>query len=80
MKIKTATGRFLDCDYMNHSDTNRQANLRILNSTFPEVAAVFANPSESCQLWFDGDYVSGFTKLLAIRDDGDAIWVVLGKE
>lgn len=80
MKIKTATGRLLECDYMNHSDTYRHANLRILNSTFPEVAAVFSNPFESCQLWFDDSYISGFTKLLSIRDDGDAIWVVLGKE
>lgn len=80
MELKTASGTELDCDYMGHSDVNRQANVRILNSTFPVVASVFANPSETVQLWFDGDYAAGFTKLLAIRDDGDAIWVVLGKE
>lgn len=80
MKLKTASGMELDCDYMGHSDVNRQANVRILGSTFPTVASVFANPSETVQLWFDGDYAAGFTKLLAIRDDENAIWVVLGKE
>lgn len=80
LKLKTASGMELDCDYMGHSDVHRQANVRILNATFPIVAAIFSNPSETGQLWFDGDYAAGFTKLLAIRDDGGAIWVVLGKE
>lgn len=31
-------------------------------------------------MWFEGDYAAGYTKLLAIIDDGDAIRVVLGKE
>ena len=79
-KLKTALGKEFDCDYMGHSGIYRQANIRILNSTFPSVASVFCDPAQTIQLWFDGDYASGFTKLLAIRDDGDAIRVVLGKE
>ena len=79
-KLKTAGGMEFDCDYFGHSSMHRQANARILNSTFVVVATVFSNPTETVQLWFDSDYAAGFTKLLAIRDDEDAIWVVLGKE
>ena len=31
-------------------------------------------------MWFGKDYAAGFTKLLAMIDDGDAIRVVMGKE
>lgn len=31
-------------------------------------------------MWLENDYAAGFTKLLAMIDDGDAIRVVLGKE
>lgn len=80
MKIRMATGRELECDYMDHSQQRRQANIRILNTPITEVASVFSNPTETTQMWFEGDYAAGFTKLLAMIDDGDAIRVVLGKE
>ena len=48
--------------------------------TDSEVAAIFSNPAETAQLWFENDYAAGFTKLLAVIDDEDAIRVVLGKE
>ena len=79
-KLKTATGKEFDCDYMGHSDVHRQANIRILNATFTVVASIFSNPIETEQFWFDEDHAVGFTKLLALRDDDGAIWVVLGKE
>lgn len=80
MKIRMATGRELECDYMDHSQQRRQANIRILNTPIIEVASVFSNPIETAQMWFEKDYAAGFTKLLAMIDDGDAIRVVLGKE
>lgn len=80
MKIRMATGRELECDYMDHSQQHRQANIRILNTSITEVASVFSNPTETTQMWFERDYAAGFTKLLAMIDDGDAIRVVLGKE
>lgn len=80
MKIRMATGRELECDYMDHSQQRRQANIRILNTPITEVASVFSNPTETTQMWFESDYIAGFTKLLAMIDDGDAIRVVLGKE
>ena len=80
MHIRTATGHELKCDYLNASESTRQANIRILDTQITEIATVFANPEETVQLWFENTYVAGFTKLLAIIDDGDAIRVVLGKE
>lgn len=79
-QIKLASGRIMDCDYMGHSDVHKQANVRIRNASIPEIASVFANPDETMQMYFEGDYAIGFTKLMALIDDGDAIRVVLGKE
>ena len=79
-KIKLASGRELECDFMTHSQKHRQATVRILNASMTEVASVFSNPAETAAMWFENDYAAGFTKLLAMIDDGDAIRVVLGKE
>ena len=80
MKVKLASGKEFECDYMDHSERHRQANVRILNTTIYEISKVFSNPQETMQIWFEKDYAAGFTKLLALIDDGDAIRVVLGKE
>jgi hypothetical protein len=80
LKVKLANGKEFDCDYMDHSERYRQANVRILNTPIYEIAKVFSDPAETAQLWFENDYASGFTKLLSLIDDGDAIRVVLGKE
>ena len=79
-KIKLASGRELECDFMTHSQKHRQATIRILNTSMTEIASVFSNSAETAAMWFENDYAAGFTKLLAIIDDGDAIRVVLGKE
>lgn len=65
---------------MDHSEQRRQANVRILNMPMAEVARIFSDPAQNVQLRFENDYAAGFTKLLAMIDDGDAIRVVLGKE
>lgn len=80
LKIKLASGKEMECDYMGHSDMRRQANIRIKNTPLTEIAAVFSSQAETAQMWFESDYIAGFTKLLAMIDDGDAIRVVLGKE
>ena len=80
LKIRLASGKEFDCDYMDHSERHRQSNVRILNAPIYEVAKVFSDPSETAQLWFENDYAAGFTKLLSLIDDGDAIRVVLGKD
>lgn len=80
LKIKLATGREMDCDYMDHSEVHKQANIRIVNTPIAEIATTFSNPAETAAMWFGRDYAAGFTKLLAMINDGDAIRVVLGKE
>nr|DAP58888.1 MAG TPA: hypothetical protein [Caudoviricetes sp.] len=78
--LKTASGKAYPCDYFNPSETNRQLNLRVVGMTVVSAAAVFSNPEETMALRYGGIYASGFTKLVAIVPEGDAIRVVLGKE
>lgn len=79
-KAKLANGFEFDCDYMDHSEKNRQANVRVLNMTFAEIASIFSDPQKTCQIFYEKDYAAGFTKLLLIVNEEDAIRVVLGKE
>ncbi len=79
-KVKTATGKEFDCTYFNPFPPMGQVNISIVNASFSTLAAVFSNPAETVQLWYEDQYLSYHTKLLAIVNDGDAIRVVLGKE
>lgn len=79
-KIKTATGKEFDCDYFNPFPPTRQCNLRVLNTPLATVATVFGNQIETVQLWCDGVYAAGYTRLVAIVPEGDAVRVVLEKE
>lgn len=79
-KLKTATGKEFDCDYFNPFPPVSQVNLRVMNTPLTTVATVFGDPSETVQLWCDGQYAAQYTKLVAIVPEGNAIRVVLGKE
>ena len=79
-KLKTATGKEFDCDYFNPFPPVGQINIRVLGKPIVYVATVFADPSETVQLWWENAYAAGYTKLVAIVPEGDAIRVVLGKE
>lgn len=79
-KIRTATGKVFDCDYMNPSEIHRQANVRILNSNVVAIATVFSNPAETKELVWGNAHAVGFTALLTIVNEGNAYRVVLGKE
>ena len=78
--LKTASGQAYPCDYFNPSETNRQLNLRVVGMTVVSAAAVFSNPEETIALQYVGTYASGYTKLVAMVPEWDAIRVVLGKE
>lgn len=78
--LKTATGKEFMCDYFNPFPQAAQVNIRVLNVTISDVAAVFANPKETVQLWCGGTYLANHTKLLALIPEDNAIRVVLGKE
>lgn len=79
-KLKTATGKEFDCDYFNPFPPVGQINLRVMNTPLTTVATVFGDPSETVQLWCDGQYAAQYTKLVAIVPEGNVIRVVLGKE
>lgn len=78
--LTTATGKQFTCDYFNPFPTVGQCNLRVLGAPLATVATVFGNPEETVQLWCGVAYASGYTRLVAIVPEGDAIRVVLGKE
>lgn len=79
-KLKTATGQEFDCDYFNPAPQFGQVNLRTVNVSLTTVAAVFSDPAETAALKCSGMTAEGYTKLVAIVMEGDAIRVVLGKE
>lgn len=79
-KLKTATGKTFDCDYFNPFPPTGEVNIRILNASFVDVAAVFSNKNETVQMWCGIKYLAHHTKLMALVDDEDAIRVVLRKE
>lgn len=79
-KAKLANELQFDCDYMDHSEKTRQANVRVLNMPFAKAAEIFSDPNNTRQIWFENDYAAGFTKLLLMVNEDDAIRVVLGKE
>ena len=79
-KLKTAKEKEFPCDYFNPFPQSGQVNIRVLNSALAQVAAVFSDPQETMQLFCGDQCLTGFTRLLAIVPEGDAIRVVLGKE
>ena len=83
-KLKTATGKEFDCDYFNPFPEAGQINIRVLEKPLVYVADVFSNKEETIQLYYGSKmnvhYESGYTKLIAIVPESNAIRVVLGKE
>lgn len=79
-KLKTATQREYNCDSFVFIETPSRLYIRIQGESLATVAAVFANPAETMQLWWCDQYVAHHTKLIAIVPEMDAIRVVLGKE
>ena len=79
-KLKTATGKEFDCDYFNPFPQAGQINVRILGENLVRVVTIFSDPRETVQMWFGSQYASGYTKVIAIVPEGDAVRVVLGKE
>lgn len=78
--LKTTSGKTYPCDYFNPSETNRQLNLRVVGMSVVSAAEVFSVPEETMALQYGGIYAAGFTRLVAIVPEGNAVRVVLGKE
>lgn len=79
-ELATSTGKKFKCDYFNVYPQGNQINLRIVGESLIRVVTVFSNREETMQLWCGTQYVSGYTTVIAIVPEGNAIRVVLGKE
>ena len=78
-KLKTATGKEFDCDYFNPFPQEGQLNIRIVGEPLETIATVFADPRETMQLWWEGQYAAQYTQILAIVPETGAVRVVLRK-
>lgn len=78
-KLKTATGKEFNCDYFNPFPQEGQLNIRIVGESLATIATVFADPRETVQLWWEGQYASQYTQILAIVPETGAVRVVLRK-
>ena len=78
-KLKTATGKEFNCDYFNPFPQEGQLNIRIVGESLATIATVFADPRETLQLWWDGQYAAQYTQILAIVPETGAVRVVLRK-
>ena len=79
-ELATSTGKKFKCDYFNVYPQGNQINLRIIGESLIRVVTVFSDREESMQLWCGPQYASGYTTVIAIVPEGNAIRVVLGKE
>lgn len=76
-KLITATGKEFACDYFNQFEPTRQLSIQIYNIPFAQAAAIFSDPKETVQLWFENQYASNYTTLLSMSPVGDSIRVML---
>ncbi|MBO4939235.1 MAG: hypothetical protein J6C98_09625 [Oscillospiraceae bacterium] len=79
-KLKTATGKEFESDYLSVIPVPAQAYIRILDASLATVAAVFSDQKETVQLWHGEHYLAHYTHLVAIVPEMDAVKVVLAKE
>lgn len=79
-RLKTATGKVFDSDYIATIPNPAQAYIRVCTASLPEVATIFSNPSETMQLWYNDTYLAMYTRLVALVPEAGAIKVVLAKE
>ena len=79
-KIRTATGKEFRSDYLSTIPFPAQTFFRVLDTPLATVAAVFSDPKETVQLWYEDYYLAQYTHLVAIAPEGDAIKVILAKE
>lgn len=79
-KLKTATGKEYQSDYIAVIPMPQQAYIRVLNASLAEIATVFGNQQETVQLWHGNYYLANYTHLVAIVPEPGAVKVVLAKE
>lgn len=79
-KVITATGKEFNSDYLATIPYPAQAYVRLLDTPVVTVAEVFSDPAETAQLMYGNVTIQGYTHLLAIMPEADAVKVALAKE
>ena len=79
-ELITALGKKANCDYFNAVSPVRQVNIRVLNISMLKAAELFSNPAETVRITCGSKTANGYTKLVAIVQEGNAVRVVLEKE
>lgn len=79
-KLKTATGKEFDCDYFNLLSQVNRLYVQVSGESLATIATVFADPTETVQLWCGEKYVAQYTQLRAIMPVSGGVRVTLGKE
>ena len=78
--VTTATGKTYQTDYFNPCPPVSRLNIRVLGTQIAEIASVFSDPEETNHITSGEMSADGYTRLIAIMPEGNAIRIVLGKE
>lgn len=79
-ELKTASGKAYKSDLFAQVPGMGLLYVRVLGVPLAEAAAVFGSPAETITLFYNGTYISGYTKLDALIPEGEAIRIALRKE
>lgn len=79
-KLKTATGKMFECDFLSVIPNPNRAYLRICGTPITTVAEVFGNPEETKVIQYGDSRLEQYTRLLSIVIEDSAIRVTLTKE
>lgn len=79
-KVRTATGKTFDSDYIATIPSPARAFIRIANEPLATVASVFGDRNETVSIQHGAHLLTRYTRLVAIIPEMDAVKVVLDKE
>lgn len=78
-KIITATGKEFYSDYLSAIPYPAQTFFRVLNTPIDMVAKVFSDSSETSKIQYCEHCLEGYTSLVALIPEGNAVKVCLAK-
>ena len=78
--IRTTSGIIYDSDYVSVIENPDRLYIRIINSSLQNIAITFGNKEELSTIYYEDLCFAGYTKLIALVPEGEAIRVVLTKE
>jgi hypothetical protein len=78
--VKTTNGIIYNSDFVSVIDNPNRLYIRIINSNLQDIAITFGNKEELSTIYYEDLCFTGYTKLIALVPEGDAIRVILTKE